>query len=139
MQDGRFVFLPENVGHQGVGICVSKEIPGFLEVGHFWYPYEFTEKTISFGSDQVYVPMFSARPEHLVKIVQKIYIDQREPDRTGYCTFFFGPDAVVTLKGNFLDRLSPSVKLIRTALKTQSTQVQRNGEGLIQFMKRIMS
>lgn len=30
MQDDRFVFLPADVGHQGMGIAVSSEIPEFL-------------------------------------------------------------------------------------------------------------
>ena len=49
MMDGRFVFLPESVYHQGIGICASLAFPGALEVGQFWYPCEFTEKAISFG------------------------------------------------------------------------------------------
>ena len=138
MQDGRFVFLPENVDHQGVGICASKDLPGFLEVGHFWYPCEFTEKTISFGPGQVYVPMFSAKPEQLVKTVKKIYIENKEPDHIRYCTFLFNPDVNVTLEGCFLDKISQSVKHIRTALKNEAPQIQRNGEGLILFMKRVM-
>lgn len=44
MQDGRFVFLPPVVDHQGIGICALTEVPGFLEVGHFWYPEEFTSR-----------------------------------------------------------------------------------------------
>lgn len=138
MQDGRFVFLPENVHHQGVGICVSKELPGLLEVGHFWYPCEFTEKTISFGPGQVYVPMFSAKPEQLVEMVKKIYKESKEPDHIRYCTFLFNPDVNVTLKGCFLDKMSQSVKHIRTALRKEASQIQRNGEGLILFMKRVM-
>ncbi len=46
MQDNRYVLLPDDVGHQGIGVTVSSEVPGFLEVGHFWYPFEFTEKTL---------------------------------------------------------------------------------------------
>ena len=36
MQDGRFMLVPENVLHQGIGICVSEDYPSCLEVGHFW-------------------------------------------------------------------------------------------------------
>lgn len=138
MQDGRFVFLPENVCHQGVGICASKDLPGFLEVGHFWYPCEFTEKTISFGPGQVYVPMFSAKPEQLVEMVKKTYIENKEPDYISYCTFPFNPDVIVTLEGSFLDKMSQSVKHIRTVLRNEAPQIKRNGEGLIQFMKSVM-
>ena len=134
LQDGRFVFLPEDVGHQGVGICVSKEFPGFLEVCHFWYPCEFTEKTIPFGPGQVYVPMFSARPEQLVEMVQRVYMEYRKQGYMYYCTFPFNPDVVVTLEDNFLDKMSQSIRRIRTALKNETSQIQRNGEGLITFM-----
>ena len=134
LQDGRFVFLPEDVGHQGVGICVSKEFPGFLEVCHFWYPCEFTEKTIPFGPGQVYVPMFSARPEQLVEMVQRVYMEYRKQGYMYYCTFPFNPDVVVTLEDNFLDKMSQSIRRIRTTLKNETSQIQRNGEGLITFM-----
>ena len=44
----------------------------------------------------------------------------------------------MTLEGDFLDRMAQSVKKIRAALSGQSPQIQRNGEGLIEFMQRIM-
>ena len=138
MRDGRFVFLPEDVGHQGIGICVSNELPGFLEIGHFWYPGEFTEKKTSVGMGQVYVPMFSARPgADLAIMVRQVYTQERQLYQR-YCTFPFEPDLIVTLRGNFLDRMGASVKQIRDAIKGRSIQTQRNGEGLINFMQRIM-
>ena len=139
MQDGRFVFLPDDVSHQGVGICASRDYPGFFDVANFWYPCEFTEKKIAFGPGQVYVSMFSSRPEQLVDVIQNVYMDQKNPKHEHYCTFLFDPDIIVTLKGDFLDRLDQSVKEIRDALKNRTPVIQRNGEGLIQFMQRIMS
>ena len=138
MRDGRFMFLPDDVGHQGIGICVSNAFPGFLEVGHFWYPCEFTEKKAAMAIDQVYISMFSARPgAELANMVQRIYM-QGSLSHEDYCTFPFEPDLVVTLRGNFLDRMDESVKQIRDALKGRRTQIQRNGEGLISFMQRYM-
>ena len=136
MSDGRFVFLPDDVSHQGMGICVSEDFPGFLEVGHFWYPCEFTEKTISIGPAQVYVPMFSMKPgTELVEMVRRVYMTEKP---IKHCTFPFEPDLVVTLEGDFLDRMNESIKLIRDALKGRSAQVKKNGEGLIHFMKHVM-
>ncbi len=139
MQDGRFMFLPEAVGHQGMGICVSKELPGFLEVGHFWYPCEFTERSISGFVDQVYIPMFSSRPgPELAEMVRNVYLQTARQKTEDYCTFPFSMNLTVTLRGHFLDRIDQSAKTIKTALKDQDPQVQRNGEGLIIFMQRIM-
>jgi hypothetical protein len=138
MEDGRFVFLPENVCHQGIGICASKDLPGFLEVSHFWYPCEFTEKRISFGPGQVYVPVFSARPEQLAEMVRRVYMGSEPPGLMHYCTFPFSLDTMVTLEDYFLDSMSWSVRRIRAALKNETPQIRRNGEGLIQFMQKIM-
>ena len=139
MQDGRFVFLPDDVDHQGIGICVSKELPGFLEIGHFWYPCEFTEKRISIGGAQVYIPMINAKPgPELADTIQKIYM-KNNTSQQRYCTFLFEPELVITLKGNFMDRLDQSVKMIRDSLINRSIQTKRNGEGLIIFMQNIMS
>lgn len=136
MMDGRFVFLPENVSHQGMGVCASKIMPGFLEVGHFWYPPEFTSQKLP-GYDQVYVSMFSGRPDkELLDMIKRVYFDNRNSYKK-YCTFPFFTDTVVTLEGDFLDNLDESVKTIRKALKDKNPQIQRNGEGLILFMKRL--
>jgi hypothetical protein len=140
MQDGRFMLLPEDVGHQGIGICVSKDLPGFLETGNFWYPCEFTEKKIAFGPGQVYVPAFSQKPEEpLADMVRAVYMEQKKPKQHDYCTFLYAPDIVITLEGYFLDHLDQSEKKIRSALRNTDPQVQRNGEGLIHFMHWVMN
>ena len=139
MQDGRFVFLPEDVWHQGMGICVSKELPGFLEIGHFWYPCEFTDRTTSVPVDQVYIPIFSCKPgPELADMVRNVYLKQEKRHPEHYCTFPFCINMTVTLRGHFLDRIEQSAKTIKAALKDQDPQIQRNGEGLIMFMQRIM-
>ena len=140
MQDGRFVFLPEDVWHQGMGICVSKELPGFLEIGHFWYPCEFTNRTASVPVDQVYIPMFSSKPgSELADMVRNVYLQNDKQKNGHYFTFPFCMNLTVKLMGHFLDRIDQSAKTIKTALKDQDPQIQRNGEGLIMFMRRIMS
>ena len=137
MRDGRFVYLPKNVCHQGIGICVSEDFPELLEVGHFWYPSDFTKIPVPLGMDQVYVSMFCARPEQLVKMVKEIYGPEKETvrDRERYCTFPFTPDNIVTLDGYFMDQIDQAAQKIRTALKDEAPQIRRNGEGLIDFMK----
>ena len=139
MEDGRYVFLPDDVGHQGIGITASLDLPGFLEIGHFWYPCEFTEETISIGPGQAYVPMYSMKPgAPLADKVRAVYMGEKEVEEWNYCTFPFDEDSMVTLSGDFLDRLSLSVKTIRKALKDADPAAQRNGEGLISFMQSIM-
>ena len=134
MEDGRFVFLPDNVSHQGIGICASKSLPGFLEVGHFWYPREYTDKNLPEYA-QVYVPMFSVWPnQELLDMVKRVYWDNRKGK---YCTFPFLPDTIVTLEGDFLDNPEKAVKIIRKALKDKEPQIQRSGEGLIMFIERL--
>jgi hypothetical protein len=135
MQDGRYVFLPEQVRHQGMGVCASLDVPGFLEVGHFWYPREFTARGKT-DLDQIYVPMFSSQPdERLVEMVREVYMRDESSLRTKYCTFPFFPGCVVTLKGDFLDNLAKTENTIRTALKDESAQVQKNGAWFIQFLR----
>lgn len=135
MQDGRFVFLPYDVRHQGVAVSVSKQLPGFLEVGQFWYPGEFTEKRIKFTPlQQAYAPAFWAKPgQELVDFVRRLYIEESRPQMR--CTFPFTADLVVTLDGYFLDDLDASIKKISDALRYSSSQVRRNGQGLIEFMQ----
>ena len=58
IQDGRFVFLPSKVDHQGIGVCASMDVPGMLDVGHFWYPEEYTSRGTAFPVDQVWVCMY---------------------------------------------------------------------------------
>ena len=141
MMDGRFMFLPDNVSHQGIGICASVDFPGALEVGQFWYPCEFTEKTIPFGPSQVYVSMYTVMPmtvDDIVGMVREIYIDIDQSKGGHYCTFPFLPGLYVTLDGDFMDDLDGTVRKIRSALKGTDAKVKRNGEGLIGFMERIM-
>lgn len=141
MQDGRFVFLPGDVGHQGIGVCVSANMPGFLEIGHFWYPCEFSEKNVTVGGAQVYVPIYFARPgKELAEILKKVYRMENDTYHKGYyCTFPFDAELIVKLEGNFLDEMARSVGIIRSAVKDRSEQTQRNGEGLIGFMQKIVT
>lgn len=138
MQDGRYVFLPHDVSHQGIGICASKELPGFLEIGQFWYPAEFTAKR-SLSIDQVYVAQYSTRPDLVfANRIRTLYAENRKSKQSHYCTFPFDPDTVLRFDGNFMDQLNKTSQTIRNALQDRNSQVQRNGEGLILFMERIM-
>ena len=138
MRDGRFVFVPGNVSHQGIGLSVSGAISGFLEVAHFWYPSEYMEKPDTFlGGGQVYVCNFMMRPsEELAQLVRRVYVDDARNMKEHYCTFPFDADTVVTLKGNFIDHKKEAIKLIRDSLKDKPAEIKRNGEGLIMFMQR---
>ncbi len=140
MQDGRYVFLPSDVGHQGIGVCASQALPGFLDVGHFWYPCEFSEKDVTVGGAQVYVPIFSAKPgKTLADLLRSIYLYENDTYHKGYyCTFPFDAELIVKLEGNFLDDVSRSAKKIRKALKGKSEQTRQNGERLIGFMESII-
>ena len=140
MQDGRYMFLPDDVGHQGIGACVSLSFPGFIEVGHFWYPCEFTEKDVTVGGAQVYVPIFSARPgKELADLLRSVYMLENDTYHKGsYCTFPFDAELIVKLESYFLDKMNKSVKIIRDAVKDRSEQTRRNAEGLIGFMQRIV-
>ncbi len=123
MQDGRFVFLPAEVRHQGMGICVSYDVPGYLEIGHFWYPREFTAKGKTYF-DQVYVPMFSSEPnDQLAEMIREIYMRDESGLQTHYCTFPFFPGVVVTLKGDFLDTPAKTENAFRIALKVGNAKV----------------
>lgn len=139
MQDGRYVLLPDDTSHQGIGIMASKRVPGYLEVAQFWYPSEFTSGKTAFPVDQVAVTMFIVRPDKsLADMVQKVYMEDDGLAHEKHCTFPFDMDLTVLLKGNFLDRQNESVKTIRDALKDTTPQIRRNGEGLIEFMKRVV-
>jgi len=136
MQDGRFVFLPPVVDHQGIGICASTEFPGFLEVGHFWYPWEFTSHDTAFPVDQVWVCIYRTNLfDELSRFVRQWYFNDSEGK---YCCFPFGPQHVVKLEGDFLDKVNLAIRKIRAELKDADESVRRNGEGLIEFMKRLM-
>ena len=36
-------------------VYMSKELPGLLDIGHFWYPWEHTSGETAYPIDQVYV------------------------------------------------------------------------------------
>ena len=75
MQDGRFVFLPSVVDHQGIGICASTDIPGWLDIGHFWYPWEYTSHDPAFPVDQVWVCMYRTNLfDELAEMVNSVYL-----------------------------------------------------------------
>ena len=137
MVDGRFVFLPDNVEHQGMGVSVSKDLPGYLEICQFWYPSEFTQKKLMI--DQLYVPVFSIPPcKELADMVRDIYIPEKEP-RQHYCTFPIYLDTVVTLQGDFLDKMDQSANTIRRATKGKSPHIQKTGQDMIMHMRDMIS
>ncbi|MBQ8161635.1 MAG: hypothetical protein IJ083_12945 [Clostridia bacterium] len=138
MQDGRYVCIPSSVFHQGIGICASKTLPGFLEIGHFWYPSEYTENGM-LGIDQVYVAQYNTKPDlAFANKIRKLYTEDPGPKARKYCTFPFDPDTVLRFDGDFMEHVSKTSQTIRNALRGKSAQIQRNGEGLIVFMERIM-
>ncbi len=137
MRDGRFVFLPADVSHQGIGICASAMFDGFLDVGHFWYPAEFTRDQ-RLHIDQVFIPQFSARPDpEFAQKIKKLYSERIDRRGSYYCTFPFAPDCIVRLKGNFMDDVGKAGKAIREALKDQGSMIQKHGEQMIHFMHQI--
>ena len=139
MADGRFMFIPYIVRHQGMGICVS-EHPGWLEVGHFWYPSDYTTNPhAGIGAGQIYVPMFLTNQlDGLAAMVRDIYFDDSVNDYDyGMCTFPFFTDCVVTLHGPFMDDVAGSCRKVREALRDRNEDIRRNGEGLCQFMERM--
>jgi hypothetical protein len=137
MQDGRFVFMPQYVDHQGIGVCVSKDMPGFLEVCQFWYPREYTEKPIE--GDQLYVPVFALEPcPELASMIREVYMYKKIPHQP-FCTFPLYLNLVVTLKGNFLDKMNQTAKTIRAAVKDSHPQVQKIGEDMIAYMMDLVS
>lgn len=76
MRDGRYVFLPSDVRHQGIGVGASGQLPGFLEIGNFCYPAEFTDNYAANLGGQVYVSMFMMKPgKELADFLRKIYIE----------------------------------------------------------------
>ena len=132
MVDGRFIMLPDNPSHQGLGVCVSNDLPGFLEVCHLWYPLEYMGQI---SGRQAYCPSFSMKPgEMLAKLVREAFSPQVSEGQ--YCTFAFTPDLIVTLRGNFMNEINKTARTIREALKDGDEKIQSNGEALIHFMKR---
>lgn len=138
MEDGRYTLLPDNVSHQGIGVMVSREFPGCLEVCQFWYPCEYTEKEIAIGPTQVCIPVFSANPDaELAALIRKLYIDE-ENRKSYYCTFAFNMKHIVTLRDYFLDDMDATEKTILSALKDADEITRINGVGLANFMRRIV-
>ena len=142
MRDGRFMFLPDEVYHQGMAVGASLMMPGALEVGQFWYPEEFYSGKLKTHIDQVYVPVFTtAQDDELAEMVQAIYIDGAGP-RSMFphlrCDFPFFLNLTVHLEGEFMDDMEATARTIRDAVQDQSDQIKRNGVGLIMFMERLV-
>ena len=116
-----------------MGVCVSNEMPGLLEVCHLWYPLEYMGQI---SGRQSYCPSFSMKPgERLAKMVKKVLSPQvSEVQR---CTFAFTPDLLATLRGNFMNEMYKTARTIREALKGADEKIQSNGEALIHFMKQV--
>ena len=74
--------------------------------------------------------------DDIIGMVQEVYMNEDRNAR--YCTFPFLNDLIVRLDGNFMDDLGESTGKIRGALKNADPTVRRNGEGLIEFMERVM-
>ncbi|MBQ7488011.1 MAG: hypothetical protein IJT77_11015 [Clostridia bacterium] len=137
MQDGRFVLIPEHAFHQGIGISISKTHPRHLEVAHFWYPGEYISKNKMIGIDQIYVCNFLLEPNPaFAEFVRKYVMTEKHRPVSSYCTFPFDPTHVLTLKGPFLDKKAATTATIREFLKDTEPAVQRNGQGLIEFIWR---
>ncbi len=137
MRDGRFVFLPDNVSHQGIGVLVSKVFPGSLDFCHFWYPCEYTDKK-KIASGQVCIPAFALKPgTECANLIRRLYTDE-EASKNVCCTFAFNPDYVVKLRGHFLDDLDATETAVLTALKDADESVCGQGEKLVSFMRWIM-
>lgn len=135
MRNGRYVFLPDNSSHQGIGVLASPYNPGYLDVCQFWYPCEYTERKIEKNIDQVCVPAFAIKPDaDLAALIRRLYIDEEEP-QSHFCTFAFDLDYVVTLKDFFLDDMDATEKVITSALKNADAMPRKNGKGLIEYMK----
>lgn len=73
--------------------------------------------------------------DELSRFVRQWYFNESEEK---FCTFPFGPNHMVKLEGDFLDKVNLAIRKIRAELKDADPMVQRNGEGLIEFMKRVV-
>ncbi len=142
MTDGRFVFLPPDPNHQGFGITAAKNSSVLLEVCHFWYPAEYSEKPlIANALNQLYSPGFlMASKERLRDLAQKYFYDASyENNYVGACVFPFGPDHAAVLEGYFLDNLPETEKIIRNAVKDAHPEFQNKAEAQIMFMRKLMA
>lgn len=139
MADGRFVLLPEDVGHQGLAIMVSKIFPGFFDIVQFWYPCEYVHKVNSLPPNQACLPVFAMKPgAEVVRIIKKYYLEQKR-SVDNFCTFLFDPNTMVRLDGYFLDSMPLTENKIRNTLTHASSTAKKNGEKTIAFMKDILS
>ncbi len=141
--DGRFVCVPEEPDHQGIGMSVNKDDPSRLEICELWYPGEYSEKNIMGPFTQTYSTMYLLPDDRTDEVTGKIreYFALRPksfPD-DNYCTFSFALDHCVMLEGHFLDNLPQTEKTIRQSLATDDVAVLRNAERLISYMKKIMN
>lgn len=142
MTDGRFVFLPEETTHQGFGICASKTSSAMLEICHFWYPAEYSEKPLIANClNQLYAPGFLMAPgEPLRDLAQKYFYDTSyENEYVGGCVFPFGPGHAAVLEGYFLDNLPETEKIIREAVKDANPEFRKKAETQIMFMRKLMA
>lgn len=142
MSDGRFVCLPPDPAHQGFGVCVSKLMPEtHLEICHFWYPWEFTEKSFDIFIDQLYKPSFliaidnSQQINACLEMIKRVFSNN---DDSRYCTFAFSPEKYITFQGNFLDDLKTSENKIRELIANQSQKIIEEGEITIGLMNQLM-
>ena len=139
MHDGRFMLIPDEFYHQGMAICASLRYPGALEVGHFWYPRDFSTRVLKNDPDQLYADMFTTIHDDVVaEMARSIlapggYTVRPNPKRR--CDFPFFLNLTVTLEGPFLNDVGSAVRTVKEALRDQSEQIRRNGSGLTMFMK----
>ncbi len=100
-------------------------------------PGGFEEKYTS-GELRERIADLGTRPNpELVHQIRKLYAGNNQQKK--YCTFTFDAETVVRFDGMFLDDLENTIDTIRGALKNRSSQIRRNGEGLINFMQRVMA
>ena len=116
-------------------------LPGALEVGHFWYPRDFSTRVLKNDPDQLYADMFTTIHDDVVaEMARPIlapggYTVRPHPKRR--CDFPFFLNLTVTLEGPFMDDAGKAAKTITETLRGRDEQVRRNGEGLAMFMRRL--
>ena len=129
MRDGRFVLIPEDYYHQGMGICASLMVPGALEVGHFWYPRDFCSDFMENDPDLVYVPVFTTvQFDELAETARSVYVPadytKESEEARMRCVFPFLPGLTVTLDGPFMDDAD---KAARPSRRRSGTRASRSG------------
>ncbi len=139
--DGRFVCVPEEPAHQGIGMSVNKDDPSRLEIGQLWYPGEFTTTDIISPLLQIYVPMYLLpidRPDVTDKIREHFALSPKVDSLERYCTFSFALDHCVLLEGKFLDNLPQTEKTIRKSLVSSEATIFDIASRAIAYMRKIM-